>query len=178
MKCVALTLACALLLILGGCGGAKDGGGPAKHAFVHGADRICLSHAEDVITWLNRPQSGASWQQQATQDEGLFEIIDRSIKRLQALGPAPGPNDGAFAGYLSTMKARASLYKLTSVAFLNRDTLVALRLENRIKSIDTQGDGYAHDYGLRICGTGLKDLAKAFDAAGWTPPQNGREPGG
>jgi hypothetical protein len=178
MRSVALTVACALLLILGGCGSAKDGGGPAKHAFVSGADRICLAHAQAVITWLDEPQSGAVWQQQASQDEGLYEIIDRSIKRLQALGPPPGPKDAAFTGYLSTLEARASLYKLTSVAFLHRDTIFALRLENRIKSIDVQGDGYAHAYGLRVCGTGLKDLAKAFDAAGWTPPQNGREPGG
>jgi hypothetical protein len=174
MRSVALTLACALLLVLGGCGGAKDGGGPAKRAFVDGADHICLAHAQTVITFLDEPQSGNSWQQQASQDEGLYEIIDRSIKSLEALGPAPGPNDGAFAGYLSTMKARASLYKLTSVAFLNRDTLFALRLENRIRSVDAQGDGY----GLHVCGTGLKDLAKAFDAAGWTPPQTGRGPGG
>ena len=170
MKGIALTLACALLLILGGCGGAKDGGGPAKHAFVNGADRICLAHAQTVITFLDEPQSGSSWQQQSSQDEGLYEILDGSIKRLQGLGPAPGPHDGAFTGYLSTLKARASLYKLTSVAFLNRDTLSALRFESRIKSIDARGDGYAHAYGLRICGTGLKDLAKAFDAAGWSPP--------
>jgi hypothetical protein len=170
MKGVALTLTCALLLILGGCGGAKDGGGPAKHAFVDGADRICLAHAQTVITFLDQPQSGSPSEQRASQDEGLYEIIDSSIKRLQALGPPPGPNDRAFSGYLDTMKARASLYKLTSVAFLNRDTVFALRLENRIKSVDAQGDGYAHTYGLRVCGTGLKDLAKAFDAAGWTPP--------
>ena len=110
------------------------------------------------------------WRQQASQDEGLYEIIDTSIKRLRSLGPPPGPHGAAFDGYVKTLKARAALYRLTSVAFLNRDTIFALRLENRIKSIDAQGDALAHSYGLHVCGTGLRDLAKAFNAAGWTHP--------
>ena len=168
---IALGVLCALSLTLAACGGGtKDSAGPAKHAFVAGADKICADHVRAVMSWLNQPQSGASWQQQATQDEGLYEIIDHSIKNLEALGPAPDPHGEAFAGYVKTLKARASLYRLTSVAFLKRDTVFALRLESRISSIDTQGDRYAHTYGLRICGTGLRDLAKAFNDAGWIPP--------
>ena len=130
-----------------------------------------MTHVRAVIAWLDEPRSGALWQQQASQDEGLYQIIDGSIKSLERLGPAPGPNGAAFAGYVKTMKARAALYRLTSAAFLNRDTIFALRLENRIRSIDARGDHYAHTYGLRICGTSLRDLAKAFNAAGWTPPR-------
>jgi hypothetical protein len=169
MRAVAFLVACALLLILGGCGSAKDGGGPAKRAFVKGADDVCTAHVRAVMTWLNEPQTGSSWQQQAHQDEGLYQIIDGSIKRLESLGEPPGPNDGAFDDYVTTMKARAALYRLTSAAFFNRDTVSALRFENRIKSIDARGDRDAHTYGLRVCGTGLKDVAKAFDAAGLIP---------
>ena len=164
---LALTVLCALLLTLGGCGAARNSGGPAKRAFVTGADRVCADHVRMVMAWLNEHQAGALWQQQAAQDEGLYEIIDESIKRLESLGPPPDPHGDAFAGYVSTLKARAALYRLTSVAFLNRDTVFALRLEKRIPAIDAQGDHYAHTYGLRICGTGLRDLAKAFDKAGW-----------
>lgn len=168
MRAVALSLACALLLILGGCGSTKDGGGPAKRAFVKGADDVCTAHVRAVMTFLNQPQTGSSWQQQANQDEGLYQIVDSSIKRLESLGQPPGPNDAAFNDYVTTMKARASLYRLTSVAFLNRDTVSALRFQNRIKSVDARGDRDAHTYGLRVCGTGLKDVAKAFNAAGLT----------
>ena len=122
------------------------------------------------MDWLVTPQAGAPWQQQAAQDEGLYEIIDRSIQRLEALGPPPEPRAAAFGGYVKTMKARASLYRLTSIAFLKRDTVFALQLENRITQIDGQGDQYAHTYGLRVCGSGLRDLAKAFDDAGWSQP--------
>lgn len=169
MRAVAFSLACALLLILGGCGSTKDGGGPAKRAFVKGADEVCTDHARAVMTFLTQRQTGASWRQEANQDEGLYEIIDGSIKRLESLGEPPGPDDAAFDDYLSTMEARAALYRLTSVAFLNRDTVSALRFESRIKSVDAQGDRDAHTYGLRVCGTGLKDVAKAFDAAGLIP---------
>src|SRR5436305_10602313 len=139
MKGVALSLACALLLTLGGCGGARDGGGPAKHAFVTGADHVCLDHARAVMDWLNQSRRGAPWRQQASQDEGLYEIIDTSIKRLRSLGPPPGPHGAAFDGYVKTLKARAALYRLTSVAFLNRDTIFAMRIETRIKSLDSLG---------------------------------------
>jgi hypothetical protein len=170
MRGLALSLLCALLVFLGGCGGAKDSGGPAKRAFVTGADDVCKAHVRAVMNWLVQPQQGPSWQQNATQNEGLYEIIDSSIRRLESLGPAPDPHGEAFDGYLGTLKARAALYRLTSVAFLKRDTVFALRLETRIGQIDSQGDHYAHTYGLRVCGTGLKDVAKAFNAAGWTPP--------
>ena len=169
MRAVAFSFACALLLILGGCGSAKDGGGPAKRAFVKGADEVCTAHVRAVMTFLDQPQTGAAWRQQANQNEGLYEIIDGSIKRLESLGQPPGPDDAAFDDYLTTMKARASLYRLTSVAFLNRDTGSALQLESRIRSVDARGDRDAHTYGLRVCGTGLKDVAKAFDAAGLIP---------
>jgi hypothetical protein len=170
MRGLALVALCALSLAVGGCGSARHSGGSAKGAFVAGADEVCAAHVRAVMSWLNQPQSGALWQQQATKDEGLYEIIDRSIKSLEALGPAPDPRGDAFGGYVSTLKARAALYRLTSVAFQKRDTVFALRLENRITAIDAQGDHYAHTYGLRICGTGLHDLAKAFNDAGWTPP--------
>lgn len=165
-------MVCTLLLVpLAGCG-TRGGGdaGAAKGRFVAAADQICASHVKAVMSWLDQPGAGAAWQQQATQDEGIYEIIDRSIQRLQGLGPAPGPQGNAFGGYVKTLKARASLYRLTSVAFLNRDTVFALRLENRISDIDAQGDRYAHSYGLRICGTGVHDVAKAFADAGWNQP--------
>lgn len=131
---------------------------------------VCAAHVRAVMSWLVQPQQGPSWQQDATQDEGLYEIIDASIRRLESLGPPPDPRGDAFDGYLSTLKARAALYRLTSVAFLKRDTVFALRLEGRIGQIDSRGDHYAHTYGLRVCGTGLKDVARAFDAAGLGPP--------
>jgi hypothetical protein len=165
-----LAVACALMLALAGCG--KNGGADnsEKGMFVSAADQVCAAHVRAVMSWLDQPVTGAAWRQQATQDEGIYEIMDRSIGRLEGLGPAPGPRGDAFAGYVKTLKARASLYRLTSMAFLDRDTVFALQLENRIQQIDSQGDQYAHDYGLRICGTGVKDLAKAFDDAGWKQP--------
>ena len=172
MRGVPLVIACALVVALGGCGGgggARDVTNPAKGGFIAGADEVCAAHLRAMITWLNQPQTGPNWRQQAAQDEGVFEIMDRSIRSLEALGPAPGPGVQAFAGYLKTMKARASLFRLTSVAFQRRDTVSALGFERRVKEIDAQGDRFAHSYGLRICGTGLPDVAKAFDAAGWIP---------
>jgi hypothetical protein len=94
----------------------------------------------------------------------------RSIASLEGLGPAPNPGREAFTGYVKTMKARAALYRLTSVAFQHHDTVTALGFEKRVGEIDSQGDAYAHSYGLHICGSGLPDLAKAFDAAGWSQP--------
>jgi hypothetical protein len=124
-----------------------------------------------MVSWLDQPGRGTASEQQAVQDEGVYEIMSRSIQRLDALGPAPEPRGDSFAGYVKTLKARAALYKLTSLAFGDRNTLFALRLEKRINSIDAQGDRYAHTYGLQICGTGLQDLSRAFKAAGWDPPQ-------
>jgi hypothetical protein len=163
-----LAVVCALVLCCAvGCGKTGAGGGAAKRQFVAAADRVCATHVRAVMTFLNQREGGPAWQQQASQDEGLFQIIAGSIQRLEGLGPAPGPRGASFAGYVKTLKARASLYRLTSIAFLNRDTVFALSLENRITDIDTQGDRFAHDYGLSICGTGVRDVSKAFDAAGW-----------
>lgn len=172
MRGLLLVAACALLIALAGCGGGggtRNAGNPAKGGFIAGADEVCADHLRAMMTWLNQRQAGPDWRQQAAQDEGVYEIMARSIRSLEGLGPAPGPGMQAFAGYLKTLKARASLFRLTSVAFQRRDTVSALGFERRVKEIDAQGDRYAHSYGLRICGSGLPDLAKAFDAAGWKP---------
>jgi hypothetical protein len=165
-----LAVVCALVLVATGCGKSGSANDSTKGRFVTAADQVCAAHVRAMMSWLDAPGSGAAWQRQAVQDEGIYEIMDRSIQRLSGLGPAPGPRGESFGGYLKTLKARASLYRLTSVAFTKRDTVFALQLEKRIDQIDAQGDQYAHDYGLRICGTGVKDLAKAFDDAGWTQP--------
>jgi hypothetical protein len=162
---VGLAILCALVVGCGKTGAASDG---PKGRFVAAADRVCAGHLRAVMTLLDQPAAPVpAWQQEAAQDEGLYQIIATSIGSLEDLGPAPGPRGQAFAGYVKTMKARAALYRLTSVAFLNRDTISALRFENRISDIDAKGDRFAHDYGLRICGTGLPDVKKAFVAAGW-----------
>src|SRR5262249_34098543 len=126
----------ALMLVAVGCGKGSKAEGPAKSRFVNAADQVCLAHVRAMRARLEPAGSGAAWQQQAVQDEGIYEIMDRSIQRLEGLGPAPGPNGDSFGGYLKTLKARASLYRLTSVAFMNRDTVFALRLEKRIGQID------------------------------------------
>jgi hypothetical protein len=164
-----LALLCVLVLGVLGCGktGADNSG--AKGRFVSAADQVCAKHLRAVMTFLGQSEPGSLPQQDAAQDEGIYQIMAGSIQRLEGLGPAPGPHGEAFAGYVKTLKARASLYRLTSIAFLKQDTVFALRLENRITDIDHQGDRFAHRYGLRICGTGLPDLKRAFDAAGWNP---------
>jgi len=163
-----LAILCGLVLGVVGCGKTGGGdGGTVKGQFVTAADQVCANHLRSVMAFLDQPQPGASWQQQATQDEGIYQIMAGSIGRLEGLGPAPEPRGASFAGYVKTLKARASLYRLTSIAFLHRNTVFALQLEDRIAHIDTQGDRFAHDYGLRICGSGLPDLKRAFDAAGW-----------
>lgn len=172
MRGVLPVVACALALALGGCGGgggSKSSTNPAKSGFIVGADDVCTMHLRAMMSWLNQPETGPDWRQQAVQDEGVYEIMSRSIHSLEALGPAPGPGVDSFAGYVKTLKARAALFRLTSVAFQHRDTVSALGFERRVKQIDAQGDRYAHSYGLRVCGSGLPDLAKAFDAAGWGP---------
>jgi hypothetical protein len=168
---VRVALLCALLLGLGGCGGtAGRGGGSAKSHFAAAADRICASHLKAVMNWLDQPGDAADQtRQNAIQDEGIYEIMNRSISRLEDLGQAPGPHRDAFGGYVKTLKARAALYRLTSVAFFNQDTIFAIQLEKRISQIDAQGDREAHAYGLQICGTDFQDVGKAFKAAGWSP---------
>jgi hypothetical protein len=113
----------------------------AKASFVVAAHRVCAAHLESVMAWLERPRSGNQWRRLAATSEGICGIIANTIQRLGALGPAPEPNAVAFAGYLKTLKARA---------------------------IDGIGDRDAHRYGLRRCGAGLRDLARALAEAGWT----------
>ncbi len=172
MRGMLLAVGCALVVALGGCagsgGGAKSAGNPAKAGFIKGADDVCTMHLRTMMSWLGQPQAGPNWRQQAVQDEGVFEIMNRSIHNLEALGTPPGPGGPAFTGYMKTLKARAALFRLTSVAFQHRDTTSALGFEQRVKEIDAQGDRYAHRYGLHVCGTGLPDVAKAFKAAGFT----------
>ena len=139
----------------------------AKSEFVSAADRICANHAQRVIAWLVEPRKGDLAHQAAATNEGIFKIISTTVTRLETLGQAPGPDAGAFSGYVSTLKARASLYKLTGIANQRRDAVTALRFQRRISQIDTLGDRQAHRYGLRICGTGGRDVAKAFSAGGW-----------
>ena len=162
-----LALLCALVLAVVGCGKSGSDGGGVKGQFVTSADEVCATHFRAVMTLLGQSQPGPLWEQNAAEDEGIYQILGSSIQSLEGLGAAPGPRGEAFAGYVKTLKARASLYRLTSTAFLNRDTVFALRLENRITDIDAQGDRFAHRYGLRICGTGAHDVTRAFDAAGW-----------
>jgi hypothetical protein len=159
-----------LLLTLAGCGQVRDQNGPAKTAltdsakagFTVAADRICGEHLETVLVWLGRPLSGPGWHQRAAQDEGIYRIIGITIQRLDTLGPPPGPAAGAFAGYVKTLKARAALYRLASIAELRRDRLFAVKLQRRVGQIDGIGDRDAHRYGLRICGARPGDLAKAL----------------
>ena len=139
----------------------------AKGRFVSAADRICATHLQQVMDWLVQPRSGNLSHQAAETNEGIYEIISTTITRLQMLGQAPGPEGGAFSGYVGTLQARASLYMLMRIAYDRRDGVTALRFQRRINEIDTLGDRKAHRYGLRICGTGGGDVAKAFSAGGW-----------
>ena len=158
-------------LTMAGCRVSHTQSAPsAKSQFVSAADRICANHAQRVIAWLVEPRSGSLARQAAATNEGIFKIISTTVTRLETLGQAPGPNAGAFSGYVGTLKARASLYKLTGIANQRRDDITALRFERRISQIDELGDRQAHRYGLRICGTGGRDIAKAFSAGGWSKP--------
>jgi hypothetical protein len=169
MRRSALAVALAVLAVAG-CGSAgNSGGGSAKGGFVLAADRICAAHLRTVMEWLSQPRAGAPWHQQAVEDGGIFQIMSTTISRLESLGRAPGPSAGAFDGYVATMKARASLYMLMRIAEDRQDGVVALGFQRRIYQIDGLGDRRAHQYGLRICGTGLPDFGKALAAAGWTP---------
>jgi hypothetical protein len=148
-----------VLLSLVGCGSSRHRSGPAKADFVVAADRICDSHLENVLTWLERLPGGRGWQQRSARDEGIYAIMGRTIQRLEALGPAPEPQAGSFTGYVRTLKARAALYRLTSMADLQRDRPFLRRLQRSLDEIDGIGDAAAHRYGLRICGASLSDLA-------------------
>jgi hypothetical protein len=158
----------AVLLVLAGCGGtgAQSTSGEASFAarasFVVAADRICATHLQNVLAWLEQPRSGKVWQQQAATNEGIYRILGHTIQRLEALGPPPAPHAEAFAGYLNTLKARAVVYQLASRANRRRDMSFASQLQHRLSAIDDIGDRDAHRYGQRVCGAGLPDLDKAF----------------
>lgn len=160
-------LAALVTVTIAGCSVSRTGGDAAKNSFLSAADRICATHARTVMDWLVQPRSGNLWQQAAATDEGIYEIISTTIGRLESLGRAPGPDSGAFNGYVSTLRARASLYMLMRIANEKRDDVVLLRFQRRVNQIDSVGDRNAHRYGLQICGTGAKDFAKALLAAGW-----------
>jgi hypothetical protein len=140
---------------------------PGKAAFIVAADQVCVCHLDTVMAWLEKPQTGSMWQQRATQDEGIYRIMTATIARLQELGSPPGPTAKAFAGYLETLEARAVLYRLTSMADQRRDGSFAARLQQRVDQIDVIGDRDAHRYGLRICGSGPRDIAPPVDQAGF-----------
>lgn len=131
----------------------------AKAAYIVAADRVCARHLDTILAWLEKPQTGNAWQQRATQNEGIYRIMAATITRLEDLGSPPGPTAEAFAGYMKTLKARAVLYRLTGMADQRRDRSFAARLQQRVGEIDMIGDRDAHRYGLRICGSGLRDIA-------------------
>jgi hypothetical protein len=137
----------------------------AKAGFIVAADRICVRHLQTILAWLEKPQTGDMWQRRAAQNEGTYRIIAATISRLQTLGPPPGPASGAFAGYLTTLKARAALYRLTGIADGHRDGSTAALLQRRVDQIKPIGDRDAHHYGLHVCGTGPGDIAPLLDQA-------------
>jgi hypothetical protein len=156
--------ALALVLAVTSCSPRSHHRSGVKEQFVNSADQICADHLSAVLDWLGQPRTGSSYRRLATQDEGIFRIMSASIGRLEQLGPAPGPAGDAFGGYVKTLKARASLYRLAGVAELHRDALFAAQMQRRVDQIDTLGDGYAHSYGLRICGIGARDATKGLGA--------------
>lgn len=139
----------------------------AKGNFVDAADRICANHLRTVLAWLGEPRSGDLSHQAAVTNQGIYNIISRTITRLESLGDAPGPDSSAFSGYVGTLKARASLYMLLRIANDHKDGVTALQFQRRIDEIDALGDRDAHRYGLQVCGTSGRDVAKAFSAAGF-----------
>jgi hypothetical protein len=153
-----------VVLALTSCSPRSHHASPVKEQFVNSADRICADHLQAVLDWLGQPQSGTNYQRLATQDEGIFRIMSTSISRLEALGRPPDPAGDAFRGYVKTLKARATLYRLAGVAELHRDAVFAVRMQRKVDEIDTLGDGYAHSYGLRICGIGARDATKGLGA--------------
>jgi hypothetical protein len=115
-----------------------------------------------MLAWLGKSRSGTPWQRRAAQDGGTYRIMDNTIRRLEALGPPPGPAAAAFAHYLKTLKARAALYRLTGMAELQRDERYAGLFQRRVTQIDSLGDQAAHRYGLHVCGATPGELAKAL----------------
>lgn len=156
------------LAVLSGCGGAKHAESGEKTHFARAADAICADHLQNVMDLLNSEPTLGSSRQQASELEATFQIISGTITRLEGLGTAPGPRAGAFADYVKTLKARASLFRLEEEATLHRDTRGALGMQRRITQIDTEGDGAARRYGLKVCGISPVDAAKALDLGGGT----------
>jgi hypothetical protein len=148
-----------VLVLVTGCGSARHKSDPAKANFLAAADRICDSHLESVLAWLQRSPTHRGWKQLAVRDGGLYDIIGHTIHRLEALGPAPGPHAAAFTGYVKTLEARAALYRLTSMADLRGDARFLQRLSQAVDEMNGIGDAAAHSYGLRTCGASLGDLA-------------------
>jgi hypothetical protein len=157
-----------LVTVLSGCGGSGRAGSGAKNQFAAAADGICADHLQNVMDLLSNEPALASSRQQASQLEATYQILTGTIGRLEGLGAAPGPQAAAFGEYVKTLKARASLYRLEEEAFLHRDTRTALGMQRRITQIDTEGDGAARRYGLRVCGLTPVEAAKALDLGGGT----------
>jgi len=155
-----------LMIVLAGCGGSKRPDSPEKVRFTRAADSVCADHLQNVIDLLGNEPSLPTSRQQASELEATYRIISGTIGRLQGLGTAPGPRADAFGEYLKTLKARASLYRLEEEAFLHQDTPTALGMRRRISQIDSQGDGAARRYGLRVCGISAVDAVKALDLGG------------
>jgi hypothetical protein len=160
-------VAALVLLAMAACGAVRDESGSPKPDFVLAADRICDAHLKNMLSWLEQRHGGQQWLRLAVQHEGTYGIIAHTIHRLESLGLAPGPNANAFAGYVKTLKARAALYRLASMAEVLRDSPFARRLQQRLEQVDALGDGYARRYGLRICGASLRDLAQKMAAMQW-----------
>lgn len=163
-----------VLFALAGCGQAHDkhraAVGPhtnsTKAEFILAADEICTRHLGTALAWLGKRPTGSVWQQRAIQDEGIYRIIAATITRLQGLGSPPGPMADAFTGYVKTLKARAVLYRLISIADQRHDPSSAARLQQRVVQIDLIGDRDADRYGLRICGSGPRDIAPPVQKPG------------
>jgi hypothetical protein len=156
------------LAVLCGCGGAKHTNSTSKTRFTAAADGICADHLQNVMDLLNNQPPLASSEQHASELETTFQIISGTISRLEGLGSAPDPRSEAFAAYVKTLKARASLFRLEEEALLHRDTRTALGMQRRIVQVDTEGDGAAHRYGLKVCGISPVEAAKALDLGGGT----------
>jgi hypothetical protein len=168
MKGIRIALVAVLVVLtVAGCRTSHRDGGAAKGRFVSAADQICTTHLRAIVGWLVQTRRGDSWQQASKTNAGIYQILSTTIARLDSLGAAPGPDSRAFDGYVGSLRARASLYMLLRIADDHHDGGTALGFQRRINQIDALGDRRAHRYGLRICGTGNGDVAKAFSAAGW-----------
>src|SRR5689334_20992584 len=96
-------------LAMVGCGSSRERTASAKADFVMAADRICQWHLDTVLAWLERLPARRGWQQSAVRGARIYRIIAHTVKRLQALGPAPGPRASAFTRYMTTLRGRSAL---------------------------------------------------------------------